>query len=190
MSMRNYMKDLMRAQKASEVRIVHDASISSLPDEHEQDSLFFASSISSGSQQICETGDTTALSSLFSLNVIQLHPQQQRDDCDDESSSECCETNNSSLCGTITTRPGNSCLVGFRERHRRIKETLSPVKVYRSSSYENGVGSTCSQITPSSASSLLSEGDQHTGWADNLRSRLTTLASDSSIIDGPFTDTI
>ena len=140
MSMRNFMQDLMRDQNASEVCIVHDASISSLPDD-----------------------DFLGDSGSFLLN-------------DDSGSMHLTEGNQSENT-QITTSPGN--LIEFRERHRRIKETLSPMKVYKFSPKDNAITlqrKSTRKTTPREKV-LRRNGD--------IRSQLKRLASDSSILSGP-----
>ena len=141
MAMRNYMQDLMRAQKVSEVCIVHDASFSALPDE---DLLGSSSSLSDDYSQ--------EFSGPFYTGP------------------------------TITSSPGN--LLGFRERQRRLKEMLSPVKVCKSSPQETMISQRPSALSFSSSSISGGRNASH-GRVDSLRSRLTRLASNSSLLDGP-----
>ena len=162
------MQDLMRSQKVSKVRIVHDASVSSLPDEDR----LMGTSQHSGDSGDGSCGDESR-SSLLSSQELQL-----RDDvCSHDSGSF-----HSSFTNTRTSSPGS--LLGFRERHRRLKQTLSPVKVYKwSPSCSNE--SMISQRTPTILFSSSSEEMVHQHRVDNLRSRLRRLSNDSNIIDGP-----
>jgi hypothetical protein len=176
MALRNYMQDLMRAQNVSRVHIVHDASIAALP-EHE-DPLVGSSSISSYERDSF-SGDTESTSDTQTRSLTSM----------DDSSSQGSGSFYSETAGSpCAASPGSSLrLGGFRERHRRIKEILSPVKVYKWSPSHDG---DISQRTPTSAHYLSSPSgetalvmNQH--GRDDLRSRLVRLASDSNIIDGP-----
>ena len=141
MSMRNFMKDLMRDQNVSEVCIVHDASISSLPDDDFMgDSSTFSQSDDSGSMHLRE--------------VTQAENSTR-----------------------ATTSPGN--LLEFRERHRRIKEMLSPLKDCKFSPNVNAssLQRQSKRTTIPRNKVLRQKGD--------IRSQLKRLASDSSIISGP-----
>ncbi len=127
------MKDLMQDQNVSEVCIVHDASVSSLPDDDFMgDSSTFLLSDDSGS----------------------LH-----------------QTEGTPIGSTrATTSPGN--LLDFRERHRRIKEALSPMN-YNASSLRH---QSKRKTTPR---------EKNQRQKGDIRSRLKRLSSDSSIISGP-----
>ena len=149
MAMRNYMQDLMRAQKVSEVCIVHDASFSALPDE----------------------------------NLLGSSSSSLSDDYSHEFSGPLYAQNDNAG-PTRTSRPGN--LLGFRQRQRRLKEMLSPVKVYKSYPQETMISQRTPTLVFSSSSSSISGGRKAShGRVDSLRSRLTRLASDSSLLDGP-----
>ena len=80
-------------------------------------------------------------------------------------------------------------LAGFRERHRKLKETLSPVKIYRWSPTKGGP--TSETVTPVPETIITTPGRMQGGShyqrsrrRDNLRSRLIRLASDSRIAPG------
>lgn len=157
MAMQNYMQDLMRAQKASEICIVHDASVAALPDEDP-----FLGSRSS-------LGDDSQIA-----QASHLH---------DDSSSQ--EFSGPFYIHNENTGPTSSpsSLIGFRERRRKLKEALSPIKVYKWSPAQE---STVSLRTPTQVfSSFSGERKSSQRRVNSLRSRLTRLASDSSLLDGP-----
>ena len=114
----------MRAQKASQVRIVHDASVASIPDE---DPLL--GSCSHHTRMDIDAVDNdyaTHRRSVCSLSS-ELNPGE-RDILLVGLDLDAPTTHSTRSCGYCVEARS---LAGFRERHRKLKETLSPVKIYR-----------------------------------------------------------
>lgn len=161
------MQDLIRAQNASEVNIVHDVSVSSLPyrsgdfngidDFHLNSSL---SSLSLDDLQECNRKDSNNSLHYFSVEI-----------CADSSIDEVPFGENRRKGWLCTNEDAHGdeldlMLEGFRERHRRLKQTLSPVRVYKLSP-----GAAASQSTPTKSETQ----------RDNQRSRLAIVATTSEI---------
>jgi len=164
--MQNFMEDLMRSQNASEILIVSDASVSALPDED------FSCSFSD-MDSIGESPSPAASPALqFRKSMLQMQNSERSLNYSHHSTRSC----------PVQSSPSNYDLGAFRKRHRRLKEMMSPVKVYRGSSSKKP-----SQVTPSSSqkTSPTLYNNRTTVHRDDLRSRLTRLASDSSIINEP-----
>ena len=165
--MQNFMEDLMRSQNASEILIVSDASVSALPDEDFSCSF---SDMSIGESPSPSPAASPALQ--FRKSMLQMQNSERSLNYSHHSTRSC----------PVQSSPGNYDLGAFRKRHRRLKEMMSPVKVYRCSSSKKP-----SQVTPSSSekSSPTLYNNRTIVHRDDLRSRLTRLASDSSIINEP-----
>ena len=168
--MQNFMEDLMRSQNASEILIVSDASVSALPDED------FSCSFSDMGSIGESPSPSPAASPALQFRKSMLQTQNS------ESSLSLNYSHHSTRSCPVQSSPSNYDLGAFRKRHRRLKEMMSPVKVYRCSSSKKP-----SQVTPSSSekTSPTLYNNRTTVHRDDLRSRLTRLASDSSIINEP-----
>mmetsp|Transcript_19162 Transcript_19162/g.41627 ORF Transcript_19162/g.41627 Transcript_19162/m.41627 type:complete len:183 (-) Transcript_19162:190-738(-) len=176
MALRDYMQDLIRARNASEINIVHDNSMSMLPCKNGGD--YYTS---------METSDLDVSMSSLLLHDLKeghlidsdssLHYFSGHFFADDSNSDEVLlddvdvRTKGRVLDDSAHEVDLGLMLQGFRERHRRLKQTLSPVKVYQLS--PTIIGSH-SQTTPTKSQIKI----------DNQRSRLAKLATTSQI-DGP-----
>mmetsp|Transcript_25329 Transcript_25329/g.69823 ORF Transcript_25329/g.69823 Transcript_25329/m.69823 type:complete len:233 (-) Transcript_25329:2151-2849(-) len=167
MALRDYMQDLIRAQNASEVNIVHDVSMSTLPyrigECNGMDGFDLNSSMSSlALEDLQEFNRKDNTGSLHYLSA-EIHA----DSCSDEVP----VTENRSQGFLSACEGGHGDELGlmleeFRERHRRLKQTLSPVKMYKLSPRE-----AVSQSTPT----------KYETKRGNQRSRLAFLATASEI---------
>lgn len=168
------MQDLIRSQNASKVNIVSDTSVSTLPEDrvacdgnsmsghYRSDDSGIDSSIHHMSlqsfQNSTEVAEGWRCESYYSFDYFS--EMESRDGCGDEVSLDTVETSRRK--SKARSLIGVHDINGFRERHRRIKQTLSPVKVYRLSPKDAG-----SQTTPSKSG--------------NRRSRLDRITSGSNI---------
>lgn len=163
------MQDLIRSQNASTVNIVPDMSVSTLPqdrfacdgnsilgyyqdirgDDSGLDSSIHHMSFQSSSRR-CE-------SSYDSLDYFS--EMESRDGFGDEVSLDNVQPSRRKSKGRSLI--GVHDINGFRERHRRLKQSLSPVKVYKLSPKDAG-----SQTTPTTSRNRRSRLDKITSASD------------------------
>lgn len=164
MALRGYIQELIRDRNAYDIKIVHDVSMSSLPfcgdDDHSMDASELDGSMSSLSLhdlKECNHNDSNRSLDFFAEAI------------DGDFVNRIGERECSSNSGARGDDLG-LMLKSFRERHRRLKQTLSPVKVYQLSPTISG-----SQTTPT----------KNEMKVDNQRSRLAILAKSSEICGPP-----